>query len=32
MASLTNKKAFITGASRGVGRAAVSVLRLLSEL
>jgi NAD(P)-dependent dehydrogenase (short-subunit alcohol dehydrogenase family) len=32
MASLTNKTAFITGASHGIGRAAVSALRLLSEL
>ena len=32
MASLTNKTAFITGASRGIGRATVGALTLLSEL
>jgi hypothetical protein len=32
MAGLTNKTALITGASRGIGRATVSALRLLSEL
>jgi NAD(P)-dependent dehydrogenase (short-subunit alcohol dehydrogenase family) len=31
MASLTNTTALVTGA-RGIGRAAVSALRLLSEL
>jgi NAD(P)-dependent dehydrogenase (short-subunit alcohol dehydrogenase family) len=32
MANLSNKIAFTTGASRGIGRAMVSALRLLSEL
>ena len=32
MAGLINKTALITGVSRGIGRATVSALRLLSEL
>ena len=32
MANLTNNTALITGASREIGRATVSALRLLSEL
>jgi len=32
MASLTNKTTFIPDVSRGIGRATVSALRLLSEL
>ena len=32
MAGVTNKTALITGALRGIGRATVSALRLLSEL
>jgi hypothetical protein len=32
MVSLTNRTALITGESRGIGRATVSALRLLSEL
>ena len=32
MASLTNKTAFIEDAWRGIGRATVSAIRLLSEL
>jgi NAD(P)-dependent dehydrogenase (short-subunit alcohol dehydrogenase family) len=32
MAGVTNKTALIAGASRGIGRATVSALRLLSEL
>jgi len=32
MAGVTNKTALITGASRGIGRATISALRLLSEL
>jgi len=32
MAGVTNKTVLITGASRGIGRATVSALRLLSEL
>ena len=32
MAGVINKTALITGASRGIGRATVSALRLLSEL
>ena len=32
MAGVTNKTALITGASRAIGRATISALRLLSEL